>query len=459
VYAVVFLAVALYLAKGRGLPMWPIGLWSLLLGTSLGTLSTFLYPAVLRQFSMAEMGRLRQELARPGGAAAARALPGEPRVWWVFLVSHFGSVGVLLGTIRPDPSPLSLVLIGLRFCVSGGVVCWILSDSLPFSYKRSPSLFRSFFVRFLVAMWLNAQFSILLGLLFEGYALLGAFAVSLFYLLFMLFGLAMYFGFVLLRQLVLRLGLFDERTPIREAAALEPLQPEGIPLLPVDWPVIKGAVVGGLVGFFLGNHLADVTGLEVWPTSLGCLVAGLPVGAIAAAVCRAYRIEGFGFSVLCTLLTAFAVLGVYRLARLDDWSHVRWFGLVLVGANVEGLAAMIGIALVYKVVARGPQNAQIRASGLRSLATLCCFAAGFVSMLAAALAAGEVGSQLGGQVGRGIGETLGAFVGFAVTVIPGVVCFRHGFAEVGLNLRIAWQRLGFLVIGLANATVVWLLLR
>jgi hypothetical protein len=87
-----------------------------------------------------------------------------------------------------------------------------------------------------------------------------------------------------------------------------------------------------------------------------------------------------------------------------------------------------------------------------------CFLAGFASILSAAIAAGQVGSLLDGQIGRGIGETLGALLGLPLVGTLLVLCFRHLSAKTGLNLREGHQWLGFLVLGLTNAGVIWLLL-
>jgi hypothetical protein len=53
---------------------------------------------------------------------------------------------------------------------------------------------------------------------------------------------------------------------------------------------------------------------------------------------------------------------------------------------------------------------------------------------------------------------MGALLGFPLTVLLLVLCFRHIREKTGPDLRDARAWLGFLVIGLANGGVVWLLL-
>ena len=143
----------------------------------------------------------------------------------------------------------------------------------------------------------------------------------------------------------------------------------------------------------------------------------------------------------------FLVLLVNLAFRQDDWSFVRSYGSILVGGNLALLALTMGAALL---------SLNNRFS-ITIVVSTCCLA-GFTCLLSAAIVAGQVGSQLGGQIGRGIGETLGTILGLPLAATLVVLSFRHVTAQTGLNLREARQWLGFLVIGLANAGVVWLLL-
>jgi hypothetical protein len=231
------------------------------------------------------------------------------------------------------------------------------------------------------------------------------------------------------------------------------LRSGGVRLLPVDWLIIKGSVVGGLVGLFLGNHLADVTGLEVWQFYLWGLVGGLLVGAIGTALCQAYRVEGYGVWILLGLLCAFLQLAAYRFFRRDDWFLVRSYGAILVGANVVLLVLTIGRALLGNQHLRD----KMRARRLIIIVGLIWFLAGLAYVLSAAIAAGQVGSQLGGQIGRGIGETLGALLGLPLVVTVLLLYVVH-VSWTGVSVRGGREWLGFLVLALANAGVVWLLL-
>jgi hypothetical protein len=250
----------------------------------------------------------------------------------------------------------------------------------------------------------------------------------------------------ILNKLNLLAGISDDEQPSSDAAEASSLS-EGIRFLPVDWHIIKGIVVGGIVGLCFGLHLADVSGLEVGPSCLWGLLAGMPVGALIAAFCEASKMQGYGLCFLLALLYAFLTLWVYRSFRQDDWFFVRSYGLTLVGVNCALLALTIGVALLSL-------NSRFSISIYIST---CCLA-GFTGLLSAAILAGQVGSELGGPIGQGIGETLGAILGLPLAAAPVVLCFRQVTAQAGLNLREARQWLGFLVIGLANAGVAWLLL-
>jgi hypothetical protein len=449
-YSIVCLAVGIGVAYYWGLPVGPVGLWYLLGGTLLGTISAFLLPPAYRQM-----------LPHMGKGQVVSPVPLFPWAFCnaagVFLV--FGhlvtiSAGLWVGMLAGE---------GLLALLFGAVAITLPG---PLSSKRPPSLsLGRFLLRYLIAwgvlgllfgtarflLWCLLAWGAVGRASFPGDRLLANCLVGLL--------IGFLWGAMVLAGRVLRFGVSDEQQPLPETAEPGPPRPEDPRWHSVDWYILQGAVVGGLMGLFLGYHLADVTGLEVWPTGSWGLLAGLPVGAIGAALSRASRIEGWGAWVLCALFIAFFPVGVYRIFRRDDWSLVRSCGSILVGGNVALLALTIGTALLSKVRVRG-KALNPRLPFLLFMES--CPLAGFACILSAAIAAGQIGSQLGGQIGRGIGETLGAILGLPLLVTLLVLCFLHAFSKTDLSfrgLREARVWLGFLVLGLANAGVVWLLLR
>jgi hypothetical protein len=379
-------------------------------------------------------------------ASGRRWLPASRQVR--SFLTYFGTwacIGLLFGITDAYASGLSVVPTALQTSLGFVLVCAFLAAAGPaqvaeLSYRRL--LLRCLSAGMLLglfgalwreskagrALWPNCLWGLAIGFLLGG----------------SLAGVAVLYK--LIKSLV-SAGL--EQRP----GATEPEQsrPEGLRWHRVDWHILQGAAVGGLIGLFLGYHLADVTGLEAGPTCL----ASLPVGAIVAAIGRARRTEQFGFWVLIVLNLAFFLLVVYRFARRDDWSLVRTYGPILVGANAILLALLVGTALL-KLFGWGKAEP---GDAWPSFLVFSLLLGGVASCLSPAIAGGQIGFELGGPIGRGTGETLGALLGPVLLVTLFMLCFGPMTLKTGPNLWQARHWLGYVVLGVANAGVVWLLVR
>ncbi len=446
-YSIVSLIIGVCMAKDAAQPLWPICLWYLLAGTVLGTLSALFNSALNRSARLHESGGQKscQDTTQSGRLTLARTF---------IQFGHFACLGLFLGIHEAYASGLSAGLTVPKYILSGLFVGMVAIQPEPLSTRWPPSVSLARFIRRCLIAWG------VLGLLFGVYAAsLSGRPLWSTCALWLVIGVLMGAGFSAIGALLDKLAslpwISDEQAPSPETAETDLPQSEGIALFPVDWHMFKGAVVGGLVGLFLACHLADVSGLELWPTCLWGLLAGLPVGAIGAAFSQAYRLKQFGYWVLNVLFFAIFLLGVYRLFRSNDWSAIRSYGSILVGVNVALLALTIGTTLL--------RTLRVGSKALNSAAAtlfgFTCFLAGFASILSAAIAGGQFGAQLGGPIGRGVGESLGAILGlpFVVTVL--VWCFHRDSAKTDSSLREPRRWLGFLVLASTNAGVVWLLLR
>jgi hypothetical protein len=451
-FSVVGLVVGLCVATGLGLPMWPVVLWYPLGGAVLCAFNEFVRP------SAGEPG-----LPREATESRRRWVPSNRQVRSA--ISDLGTaacVGFLIGITHAYASGRPVVPNGLGSCL----VCVLMTAVFTATGIGVPGRPTSLSMRRLVLRSLIVWgiLSLLIGLLIGiGSASPHEFsfwrACRLAFVWCLLFGLpmgAMWAAVAVLSQKVLSSHLVPaEQKPLPETAEASSPRPEGLRWHRIDWHILQGAAVGGLVGFFLGSHLADVTGLDVGPTCLSGVLAGLAAGAIVAAIGRAHRMEGWGYAVLNVLCIAFFLLVVYRIAKRDDWALVRSFGPILVGGNAVLLALLVGAVLLTKVRAEG----KLQPSCFWIICLVSSlFLGGFAAGLSGAIVGGQIGALLGGFIGRGIGETLGVFLGPALVVPLVILCYGNVSVKTGLNLSQARHWLGYVVLGVANAGVVWLLL-
>jgi hypothetical protein len=298
--------------------------------------------------------------------------------------------------------------------------------------------------------------------------------------LLVLIGASLPTGSVALEQLSLQDP--PEQGPTREQPEPGSRPPKGFRSLSFGWYVRYGAIFGGSTGFFLGIYLADMTGREVWPTALTCLLASLPVGAFCAALVPAYRLQPWAFKSLAGA-AMISFLG-YQLLSINDWFLFRTYGAIWVGANL----VLLGLAISTWFLARArdpnpspepppqrlsataPGEAELREQhrkmeiyssvGFLQFALAAFFQACLGAIHTAALVGGQLGAYLGAQFGLRIGETVGAFLG-----LPGfgllVLCYLltvTSWMPPGI-LRAAWRWVGLLLLfGLANGGVLWLVL-
>ena len=126
------------------------------------------------------------------------------------------------------------------------------------------------------------------------------------------------------------------------------------------------------------------------------------------------------------------------------------------GANFLLLAMLIG-GVLWTTIRRSDKA--LLGRFLLSVGGMGYCPEAVAALLSGAIAGGQFGSLLAGPIGRGIGETMGALLAPPAVVVLVHFCFQRALIGARSSLSDARLWLGFLVIGLTNAGVVWLLLK
>jgi hypothetical protein len=212
--------------------------------------------------------------------------------------------------------------------------------------------------------------------------------------------------------------------------------------------VLWGTGAGALLVLLILAPLEGIEGFGSGSLLTVMLIGGATVGTLTLAIWRAYRVIIVSHLVLWGMMSGPSL--VYLVSH--DWMPVHSWGWMWVEVSLGVLAAAVMAAILahFGVIRRTPAPVTLVAALLGMAGT----------MVLGAVLFGQVGQQLGGLVGQRVGEMVGGLMGPPLGWVTITSFFSDAKGRRSWEIRTLRQWLGLLVsTGLANAGVLWLLLR